>query len=163
MHTAMKITTLLLALAPAMASAAPHDAEVAAVRALYARYAAESVFDDAGGPTLATAPRAVLQQHFTDELAQLWLRDRDCVARTRAICRIDFAPLWDSQDPVGSTVKLNWDDSGQVIAQLNRRGGSPRTLAFSMALKNGHWRVADIDFGPGRTSLRRLLEAPVPR
>lgn len=163
-----KLATLLvapwMALIPALAAAALHDAEVAAVRALYARYAAEAVLNDTSNPTLATAPRAVLQQHFTDDLARLWLRDRACVARKREICRIDFAPLWDSQDPVGTVVTLSWDASqSRVVASLRRGDGAARALAYALQHSPAGWRIADIGYGDKRSSLRQLLAAPEPR
>lgn len=152
---------MLLALLPNLAAAAPHDAEVAAVRALYVRYAAESVTDDPASPTLATAPRAVLRQHLTKELTRLWLRDRDCVQRTREICRIDFAVIWDSQDPVGTVVSLAWDaQQRRVAASLRRADGSTQVLAYSLVKETSGWRIADIDYGDGRSSLRQLLMAP---
>jgi hypothetical protein len=123
----MRILALVLALLSGPAAATPHDAEVAAVRALYARYAAEAVIDNTASPTLATAPRAVLRQHLTEELTRLWLRDRDCARRTHEICRIDFAVIWDSQDPAGTVVRLAWDaQQQQVAATLRRADGSAR-------------------------------------
>ncbi|HEY9109595.1 MAG TPA: hypothetical protein VIN58_23200 [Roseateles sp.] len=145
------------------AGATPQDEQVAAVRTLYARYAAESVIDDTDSPTLATAPRAVLRQHLTEELTRLWLRDRDCVQRTREICRIDFAVIWDSQDPTGTSVKLAWDPAqGRVAATLRRADGSTRVLAYSLVKGATGWRIADIGFGDGRPSLRQLLMVPRP-
>lgn len=159
----MKTTALLLALLPGLAVAAPHDTEVAAVRALYARYAQEAAIDDVGSPTLAGAPAAVLRLHLTEGLTRLLLLDRECKRRTQEICRLDFVPLWDSQDPVGTSVKLRWN-AGQrrVEAELRRGGGSARTLAYSLVKLKGSWRIDDIDFGPGRSSLRQLLAAPMP-
>ena len=139
----MKIATWLLALAPALACAAPHDAD---------------------SPTLATAPREVLLQHFTGEVVRLWLRDRDCAARKHEVCRVDFAPIWDSQDPVGTTVKLRWDDErGRVVATLSAVNGSVRTLTYSLSRVGSMWRIADIGYGAGRPSLRQLLDAPPSR
>jgi hypothetical protein len=160
----MKLPALLLALAPGLAVGAPHDAEVAAVRALYARYATEAVIDDVGSPTLASAPPAVLRQHLTEELTRLMLRDRDCGQRTHEICRLDFMPLWDSQDPVGTHVKLRWDDrDGRVMAELRRGNRSARTVAYSLVKLKVGWRIDDIDFGPERPRLRQLLSASEPR
>lgn len=142
------------------ASAATQDEQVATVRALYARYAAEAAIDDTAPPTLATAPPAVLRQHLTEALTRLWLRDRDCVKRTQEICRIDFAVLWDSQDPTGTRVNLAWDAAqARVTATLRRVDGSTRVLAYSLARETSGWRIDDIDFGPGRPSLRQLLSA----
>lgn len=145
---------------PSLAGAAPHDADVAAVRALYARYAAEAAIDDTASTTLASAPPTVLRQHLTKELTQLLLRDRECRQRTHEICALDFAPLWDSQDPVGSSVRLRRDaGQGRVLAELRRADGSARTLVYSLVNERGGWRVANIEFGPGRPSLRQLLSA----
>ncbi|WP_457417565.1 hypothetical protein [Roseateles sp. P5_E7] len=160
----MKIASLLLTLLPGLALAAPHDAEVAAVRALYARFAAEAVIDDTRTRGLADAPPAVLRQHFTEALSRLWLRDRDCVRRTREFCRIDFQPIWASQDAVGTTVTLHWDDGlKRVAATLGRVGGPTRVLAYSLTRERGSWRIADIDYGIGQPSLRQLLAAPTQR
>lgn len=157
----MKRAALLLTLLPGLAGAAPHDAEVAAVRALYARYAEEAAIDDTLSPTLASAAPAVLRRHLTEPLTRLLLRDRACQQRTREICRLDFAPLWDSQDPAGTSVRLHWD-AGQkrVVAELRRGDGSARALAYSLVKQKDGWRIDDIDFGVGRPSLRQLLCAP---
>lgn len=159
----MRFATLLFAILPGLAAAMPHDAEVAAVRALYALYATEAVIDDTDSPTLATAPRAVLRQHFTDELVRLWLRERDCVQHTKEICRLDFSPLWDSQDPVGTSVKLGWDaGQSRVVANLRRGDESTRVLTYSLVKDAAGWRIADIGYGAGRSSLQQLLAAPPP-
>lgn len=156
----MKAAALMLLL-PGLAGAAPHDAEVAAVRALYARYAEEAAIDDTLSPTLASATPAVLRRHLTESLTQQLLRDRACQQRTREICRLGFAPLWDSQDPVGTSVNLRWDAArGRVVAELRRGDGPARALAYSLVKLKGGWRIDDIDFGPSRPSLRQLLSAP---
>ena len=134
------------------------------MRALYARFAAEAVIDDAKTTGLADATPAVLRQHFTEELAWLWLRDRNCVRRTREICRIDFQPIWASQDAAGTTVTLRWDAGAKrVVAMLGPVGGPMRALAYSVTREGGAWRVTDIDYGPGRPTLRQLLTAAEPR
>jgi hypothetical protein len=154
----MRSATLLLAWLPALAAAAAHDAEIAAVRALYARYAAEAVINDTKTAGLAHATPATLRQHFTEELARLWLREQNCVRRTQEICRIDFQPIWASQDALGTTVTLRWDAGAKrVVATLGPAGGPVRALAYSVTLERGAWRIADIDYGSGRPSLRQLL------
>lgn len=156
----MKPAALMLLL-PSLAGAAPHDAEVAAVRALYARYAEEAAMDDTLSPTLVSTPAAVLRLHLPDGLTRLLLRERACQQRTREICRLDFAPLWDSQDPTGTSVSLRWDSApGRVVAELRRGDGSTRALAYSLVKLRAGWRIDDIDFGPGRPTVQQLLSAP---
>ena len=165
----MKYITLLLAALPALSAmpgpalAAPHDAEVQAVRALYVRFAAEAVMDDVTTDGMMDAPPAVLRQYLTDELVELWLRDRACALRTHSLCRLDFQPIWHSQDPLGSTVRLRWDAArARVVATLGFGDGSARILAYSLVRQGNAWRIADIGYGAGQPTLKQLLSAPEP-
>lgn len=152
-----------MAALPTLALAAPHDAEVRAVRALYVRFAAEAVIDEVSTDGMMDAPRAVLSQYLTDELVDLWLRDRACALRTQSLCRIDFQPIWQGQDPLGSTVRLRWDAMrSRVVATLSYGNGSARVLAYTLVQQRGAWRIADIGYGPGEATLRQLLSAPEP-
>lgn len=39
---------------------------------------------------------------------------------------------------------------------------TPAVPTYSVTREGGAWRVPDIDYGPGRPSLRQLLTAPEP-
>lgn len=160
----MRFAAAWLGLFANLAGAAPHDAELAAVRALYARFAAEAVIDDAKPPSLEGASPAVWREHFSRALVELWRRDRACVQRSGEPCRVDFQVIWDSQDPVGTTVKLRWDESRRrVVATLRGCDREQGLLAYALVRENGRWRIDDIDYGAGRESLKQRLAAPYPR
>jgi hypothetical protein len=123
---------------------------LALVRALYAQYACEAVLDYCDGDhELLDQPRRVLERYFDSTLAALWVADRACEARTHEICRIDFLPMWNSQDPTGTMVTvLPGQDSTQVRVELRNFGASePRVLVYSLTRTSRGWRIHDIAFG----------------
>ena len=73
------------------------------------RFRMRSSIDDLNGCGIqhefVDQPQAVLARYFDDQLVRLWLADLQCAARARAICNLDFSPIWNSQDPVGTVVR----------------------------------------------------------
>jgi hypothetical protein len=82
------------------------------VRRLYRDFAWEAVFSDNDADRkwvgLLQQPRRVLQRYFTPKLAGLLVNDARCARKSGEICRIDFLPIWASQDP-GATDLVVWD------------------------------------------------------
>lgn len=146
----------------------PIREDVAAVRSLYKAFAWEAVLDEPGPErTLAVQPRAALLKYFTPELSELFLQDRQCIARTQGICNLDFMPLWDSQDPSSATVTMTGEPNpGEVLVQVRYPPGEVRKLHFRLARGPAGWKIADIvyegrDPAQGAFSLTRLLVTPV--
>ncbi|MCU0618213.1 MAG: hypothetical protein MUD17_14170 [Gemmatimonadaceae bacterium] len=90
--------------------------------------------------------RAQLARYFDGRLLDLWLRDRECVTRQREICNLDFAPLWDSQDPAGTTVRvLAGDRANHVVVELRQPASAEVVrLQFELVRSAVGWRIRDI-------------------
>ena len=160
------IGAVLLALgnfAVAMESAAEVTPQVAVVRSLYERFAAEAVLDQpSASGELVDQPMSVLSLYFDKPLATLWMQDRECVKRTHEICRLDFLPLWDSQDPSGATVSIQPDTGKNSVQAVIVYGGTEkRVVHYRLVHTPAGWRIHDIEFEANRTSLRHILDGTV--
>jgi hypothetical protein len=103
-------------------------------------------------------PREVLARYFDDSLVALILADRQCAVREREPCKINFSPLWDSQDPAASDLQVRSTPDSTVVAVSFRRGASKRAaLSFRMRQTARGWRISDITYEWG--SLLALLTA----
>ena len=130
------------------------------VARLYRDFAWEAVVETPAwhGHELGDQPRVVLSRYFDDALVRLWLADRACEMRTHEICRIDFLPIWDSQDPSGSFVNVAaTGDSSVVRVELRHPAHpEPRFLNYRLVKTSAGWRIHDIS-REGGWSLVRLL------
>lgn len=125
---------------------------ISVVQQLYADFACEAVVSEpvcGAQYDMVNQPRAVLARYFDDQLVQLWLADRECATRTREICNLDFAPIWDSQDPSGTSVRiLATADSGVVDVEVYRHPTSEKTvLRYTLVQTRAGWRIHDIAHG----------------
>jgi hypothetical protein len=150
-----------LAAAPAL----PSDAGAQAVVAqLYRDFAWEAVVDKPEWPghSLLEQPRQVLARYFDENLAALILKDRSCVAKTHEICRLDFSPIWASQDPGASELKVSpTKDPGVVAVKFRYPGnGEIIELSYRMSKTRIGWRVHDILYGSGSSLLSVLGSKP---
>jgi len=130
------------------------------VARLYRDFAWEAVVETPPwhGHELLDQPRVVLARYFDNELIRLWLADRACEARTHEICKIDFMPIWDSQDPSGTFVSIDsTTDPALVKVELRHPFKTePRTLNYRLVKTPDGWRIHDI-VRPGNWSLVSLL------
>jgi hypothetical protein len=132
---------------------------IALIRRLYADYACEAVLDFCDpAHELLDQPRRVLERYFDSTLARLWVADRACETRTHEICKIDFLPMWASQDPTGTMVGVvAGKDSTEVRVELRNFGApEPRVLLYSLTRTPSGWRIHDIT-SEKEWSLRALL------
>src|SRR3954469_4687911 len=118
---------------------------VAAVARLYQDFAAEAVIDspELSIEDLFGRPKVALARYLDDSLVALVLADRACSRRTQGVCNLDFAPIWDAQDPVGTTVKISeMKDASRVLVEL-RSPNTPkgRRLTYVMVKTAPGWRV----------------------
>src|SRR6266568_914145 len=113
------VTILLLATALFAASA---DAEIrppkenspeGIVFKLYRDYAWEAVMA-AGYDGLMQQPPQILMQYFDDNLSALILRDRKCSEKGE-ICRLDFVPIWTSQDPAAVDLTVEETEKKDIV------------------------------------------------
>lgn len=148
-----------LLLAPIAGSAAAADAPVDTVRALYRDFAWEASDDAPPAATgLPAQPRVVLLRYFTPRVAGALVADAGCTARTHEVCRLDFAPLWDSQDPQADDVAIESGPGADRVTVRVRRPATrdPLRMQYRLARVGAGWRIADIVYADGR-SLRALL------
>ncbi|MEO8803741.1 MAG: hypothetical protein ABI304_12905 [Rudaea sp.] len=136
-------------------------ADVTVVHALYDEFAGEAVLEDPETQKpLLDQSRVVLLRYFTPELSALILRDRECAARTREVCNLDFLPIWDSQDPMGATVKMAGEPAvGKVRATIRYANGEKRILIFRLAQTSVGWRIADVIYAGDKPTLAQILRS----
>jgi hypothetical protein len=136
------------------------------VAQLYRDFAWEAVVEtpDWHGHDLLDQPRAVLSRYFDDALVRLWLADRACGIRTHEICRMNFLPIWDSQDPSGTFVNIAATADRMVVRVELRHPAytEPRYLNYRLVETSAGWRVHDIsrEGGDGWSLVRLLSGKP---
>ncbi len=108
--------------------------------------------------SLIEQPRKTLLLYFTEELALLILKDRQCVKETHEICKLDFDPIFVSQDPGVIDLQISpADKSNTVRVQFRYPGNGEKIgLAYQVEKTTRGWRIRDIIYSDGR-SLRKLL------
>lgn len=139
-----------ICLSTAPQPAAPGGSALGAVARMYQDYAAEAVIDspELSIQDLFGRPKATLARYLDDSLVALVLADRACSRRTQEVCNLDFSPMWDSQDPVGTTVRISaGKDPARVIVELLTPGSTgARRLTYRMVKTPAGWRVHDIEY-----------------
>ena len=154
----------LCALALRMSGAAqapPPGSALTAVAKIYQDFAAEAVMDtpDLSVPDLFGRSKAAMARYLDDSLIALVMADRECAQRRNEVCRLDFAPIWDSQDMVGTTVKIAPGKSAdRVLVELKLPPNEVRRLTYVMVKTAAGWRVHDIEYD-GHESLVKMLKA----
>ena len=147
----------------AQAQSAPTGA-VAAVVKLYRDFAWGAVSDDPELSQLDLFGRsqAEMARYLDSKLIALVMQDRACSRKTQGVCNLDFSPIWDSQDPVGTTVKIKpTPDSNVVAVTLTFRDQDRKSeLQYVMTKSTAGWRVRDIRYNSHK-SLVEMLSEPV--
>ena len=105
-------------------------------------------------------PRAVLAQYFDDALVNLLLADRACATKSHEICKLDSDPIWASQDPEATELKISaGSDSGMVAVRFRTPSSDGQVnLSYRMARTSRGWRIHDIVYDADH-SLRSELGA----
>jgi hypothetical protein len=144
----------------AAAPAPPPIGANAVVAKLYKDFAWEAVAGHAEKPGLIEQPRAILNRYFDDTLTALILEDRKCVERTKEVCRLDFSPIWDSQDPNATKVNVvgSSDPAVVKVSFTDPESGTSTTLSYRMVKTKDGWRIHDIDY-TSHESLLAILRA----
>ena len=116
------------------------------------------------GETLLEQPREVLARYFDAPLTDLILADRACAAEFQATCRLDFSPIWASQDPVGLAPTISpTSERAVVMVQLRYSSNAQwEELSYRMVETRTGWRIHDIDYGD-RGSLLAILNRQIHR
>jgi hypothetical protein len=157
---AFAVILLVVSASSLTAQRARSPGAVATVAQLYRDFAWEAVVDEPvwNGHGLIDQPRAILLRYFDERLTDLLLVDRACVSHTHAICRLDFLPIWASQDPAATELKvLPTQDSSVVVVKFRYpSGGDAVELRYHLLKGKSGWRIDDISQG-SRWSLLALL------
>jgi hypothetical protein len=135
--------------------------EVELVASLYRAYAWEVVIDEPlpGTATLLEQPASELGRFFTPNLVALLRKDRECTARKREICRLDFSPIWAAQDPIATELRVyRTQEQNKVRVQFKTAPqGNVSVLIYTVARTEAGLRIDDIEYESG-TALSRLLQ-----
>jgi hypothetical protein len=131
------------------------------VEKLYEDYAWVVLFKDPGFVSLTDQPETELLRYFSPSLSGLMHADHRCVVETKDICRLDFDPIYDSQDPSGAH-DLHVAPTGHAndvqVSFLPRWGAaSAKQLQFKIVNTPAGWRIDDITY-PDHESLRAILQ-----
>lgn len=158
LRTFLPLLTLLSLPLAAIAQGKQPDG-VKLIRSLYDAYAWEAVDGTSSSKRpFIDEPRKELLKYLEPGLASLLRKDRKCAERTRAVCKLDFAPLWGSQDPGAEQLRVVGTTDRDVVEVKFNYPGSDRAVLLSYKLVEtpAGLRVADITYGPGASLLRRL-------
>ncbi|RUL71066.1 DUF3828 domain-containing protein [Dyella choica] len=133
----------------------------ATVTQVYRDYAWQAVIDEPAnaGVDLFDQPAPVLGRYFDPHLVELIARDHQCRERTHEVCRLDFAPIWDSQDPAASEMKIRTTSvPSKVSVDFAYPDKSTHVhILYVLSQTPAGWRITDIQGHDW--SLRKLLEA----
>ena len=139
----------------------PPTGAAATVIQLYHDYAWQVVIDEPANSSvdLFDQPAQVLSRYFDQHMVELIVRDRECRERTHEVCRLDYAPIWDSQDPGARDMKIRaTSDPSKVSVDFVYQGERDRMHLIYMLSKTPEgWRITDIHGSSG--SLRKVLES----
>ena len=140
-------------------AAEPLSPQVAIVTTLYQDFAFEAVLENSVAEGFIDQPKKVLLRYLTPQLSELLLRDRRCATTTHEICRLDFAPLWGNQDPIGSAVQVQPGATPDTVIARLRYSSSTSQLTYHLTKLSSGWKIRDISYGQGRSTLAEILEA----
>jgi len=156
-------TLSAFALVAAISIQAPAPGAAAAVAKIYQDFAAEAVIDtqDYTILDLFSRPKAALARYLDDELVALVMADRACSEKKQEVCNLDFAPIWDSQDMVGTTVTIaEGKDPSRVQVELRIAPKTVRRLTYVMVKTPAGWRVHDIEYDSHESLVKMLKGKP---
>jgi hypothetical protein len=140
--------------------AAPSE-KVSVVSQLYQEFAWEAVIAEPqlSEQGLLDQPRAVLVRYFEGSLVQLILQDRSEVAKSHEVGRLDFLPIWDSQDPAATDLRVVDGPTRDTVSVSFRYPGrdQPIQLTYHLTKTPNGWRISDIEYASGYR-LREILQ-----
>lgn len=163
MSTRLLIFLLIeVLLATLLGGSPPAPSEkVRVVTQLYQEFAWEAVIAEPGLPEqgLLEQPREILVRYFESSLVELILQDRREVEKSHEVGRLDFLPIWDSQDPAATDLRVVEGPAPDTVAVTFRYPGrdEPVRLTYHLTKAPNGWRISDIEYASGY-SLRKLLQ-----
>jgi hypothetical protein len=92
-------------------------------------------------------------------LSTLIALDAACAAQTREICKLDFDPIFASQDPNAADVVIKSLNPNKVRVEYNYPSSQQKIrLDYQLAQIAGRWRITDITYvSLGGPTLKTLL------
>lgn len=151
--------TLFITSAEAAQSLTSANSPETTVLKFYRDFAWEAVMDVPGWDGLIDQPKNVLGQYFDERLTFLILRDREC-AKKNGQCRLDFLPIWASQDPGAGDLKVEKSGEADCVLVTFRYPSTNEKIQLKYRISETPkgWRISDIK-GPD-WSLLSILESP---
>lgn len=115
------------------------------------------------GIDIFSAAPEVMATYLDSGLVRAVVADRACQQRTHGECNLSFDPVWDSQDPTGSTVRIAATASPGIVRVMIHHAYDNKTTVVTYYVRHTTvgWRVADLG-GRAWPSLLALLRRPVP-
>lgn len=115
------------------------------VAQLYRDFAWEAVMHQPTWIGLMDQPREILERYFDKKLTTLILQDRAC-ARREGMCRLSFSPIWSSQDPSASDIKVQKSNKSNIILVKFSYPSTKEvvTLIYQLIKTSDGWRISDI-------------------
>ena len=135
------------------------ESNVDFVKRLYAKYAWESTDRSPNRATpFIDEPRAELLNYLEPALAEALLQDRQCAKQTQQLCRLDFSPMWASQDPAAGDLHVKQGSSTtRVQVSFTYPGTGERiVIEYELAQTAGGPRIRDVYYS-GSPPLRKTL------
>lgn len=138
--------------------------DVAIVARLYRDFAWEVVVAEprADEPGFIDQPARVLSKYLAPQLVRLLLADRACAAKREEICNLDFDPIWASQDPAATELKVRpGNKAGTVkVTFLYPGTAKPMDLLFELTQTPSGPRIRDVHYSDGRSLVTILRRKP---
>lgn len=126
----------------------PSNSPITIVAHLYSDYAWEAVLDTpySAKTGLLDEPPKILRRYFSKRLTELFSNDRECAKRTKEICRLDFLPIWNSQDPAATDLTITPTNKPNSIRVqfINPSNRQKIELYFILIREPLGWRVDNI-------------------
>lgn len=138
----------------------PADA-VSFVAELYRAYAWEVVISEPHlGPGLFGEPRETLERYLAPELVEGVLADRQRSEESGDIGALDYAPMWASQDPGASQLRIMAGvRPTEVRVEFDYPGNGQRIgIDYRLVQTAKGWRVVNIKSDDGLWLLERLRQ-----
>jgi hypothetical protein len=135
---------------------------VAVVLQMYRDFAWTATIDEPMAKSgFADQPRRVLSRYLSPQLVTLLMKDRKCAARTREICKLEFDPIWASQDPSATEMKIVPGALPNSVDVSYVHPGSRKftRMRYRVIKLGAIWRIDDIEYSNG-TSLHAILSQP---
>jgi hypothetical protein len=149
-----KLIAILIVAVSAFAARAPQDDPAAFIRDLYKAHNAGK------GPFFQNEDKPLIGRWFDRRLTELiW---RDAVEADGEVGRIDFDPLYASQDTDGIKnfrfAGVDRDGDSAVVTMTYQQGRATTTIQFELTRLTKGWRISNIHYPDSGSDLVSILE-----